>query len=706
MKKNDAGDFAVLYIEPDDERATVFQVIAGQKKPVIILLTEQTAVFQRPDDFSSLKHVKRQLDLPIVFVIPQSGHIAQLAARSGFPVYLSMDALADALSIGQLARSRTLNKFPTRPAPENAPGGQVEQTIPTSEANFSPHNQYPIRTEPLTTSSSSHTVANSAYASTETMRPVRGTEQIEQRQTTPLQAGRQGNISPRVSKPLTPRTSKPLRASVPLRSSKPLVSSTTPRISQPLSSTTTSRTSKPLAQTAAPRVSQPLSPAPSLTPEPRRSTVVQPVTPPVQPTPPPQQASRRRPTLLLLLTIALVLGIVGSFIILPHAFHTSAPAATPPVIAGHIAFTGSGQLSETSSQGIADQVTVDLSQLPPPAAHRSYYAWLLGDRTQSDPQALLLGTLQVNNGNSHLFYQGDNKHTNLLQTMSRFLVTEEDSAVTPIAPSPDQNSWRYSAEFSSTPINVPDNTKHFSYLDHLRHLLASDPTLDALELPGGLNTWCYRNIAKVLEWTTSTRDKWEETKDAQFVRDQASRALEYLDGDTFVYQDLPANAPLLVNERLARIGLVQVNGPNQEPPSYLSHIVHHLNGLLEAENATPVLRKQVAALVSAMNNVEQWLTQVRHDTQQLVKMSDDQLQQSATLSTLSDMIENANRAYVGQADPSTNTMRQGASWIYTQMQALATLNVTRISSNTHSSPNPGAPETGQDRAFILPGVKK
>src|SRR5581483_11958614 len=106
MKKNDSGDFCVLYLEPGDNKDTLFQVIASQKKPIVLMLAEQSRVFQRPDDFNALKRVKRQLDLPVVFVIPHSGHFTQMAARSGFPVYLSIDALADALTVGQMTRQR------------------------------------------------------------------------------------------------------------------------------------------------------------------------------------------------------------------------------------------------------------------------------------------------------------------------------------------------------------------------------------------------------------------------------------------------------------------------------------------------------------------------------------------------------------------------------------------------------------------------
>jgi hypothetical protein len=338
-------------------------------------------------------------------------------------------------------------------------------------------------------------------------------------------------------------------------------------------------------------------------------------------------------------------------------------------------FTSSGQVSETSSQGIEDQVTLDLTNLAVPATGKALYVWLLGDKTANDPQTILLGKLQINNGTARLFYPGNAQHTNLLLTMSRMLVTEEDTVFTPLAPSPDQNTWRYYSEFSSTPINAPDNTKQFSFLDHLRHLLAADPTLEELELPGGLNNWLYNNTSKTKEWVDSTRQQWEETKDTDFVRRQIARALQFLDGNTFVYQDIPQGSPLLVNERLARVGLINVTGPHQEPPNYLDHISHHLNGLLEA-NPTPATRQKIAALTKALGNVSQWLKQVRYDARQLMTMTDDQMMQQSTLSIINDMIANMDRAYSGQPDPSTNTVHEGVNWIHNQMQFLATLDIT------------------------------
>ncbi len=360
-----------------------------------------------------------------------------------------------------------------------------------------------------------------------------------------------------------------------------------------------------------------------------------------------------------------------------HNLPTDAPALTN-VVLGQITFESSNQLSESSSQGINDEVLVNLNKVPQSALGKSYYAWLLGDKSQSDLKTMLLGTLPVANGHAQLLYPGDANHTNLLGMYSRFLVTEEDAGNTPLTPSPDYSTWRYYGEVAHTPINAPDNTQHFSYLDHLRHLLASDPTLDELELPGGLNTWLYRNVDEMQQWTGSMRDQWQESKNVDLVRQQTLRTLTYLDGVSFVALDLPPNTVLNVNERLARIGLLDVEGPTQDPPGYLSHVAKHLYGLLEANTVTPALRAQVAAIIAALDNVKTWLIRVHHDGLQLIHMSNKQLQQPGTLTLLNDMIFNAANAFTGHPDPISGQMREGVTWLHDQIQSLATLNVSRM----------------------------
>src|SRR5258708_19697763 len=89
-----------------------FTLNQQQKKPVVIMLSahSRSKVFLRPDDFGDLKHVKRKLDLPIVFVMAGNERLRQIASRNGFPAYVSIDALVDSLSQGHLSLShqRTL----------------------------------------------------------------------------------------------------------------------------------------------------------------------------------------------------------------------------------------------------------------------------------------------------------------------------------------------------------------------------------------------------------------------------------------------------------------------------------------------------------------------------------------------------------------------------------------------------------------------
>jgi len=338
-----------------------------------------------------------------------------------------------------------------------------------------------------------------------------------------------------------------------------------------------------------------------------------------------------------------------------------------------------------------------LSNLANPAPGKSYYAWLLGDKNQGEMTAVFLGMLAVKNGDAHLFYAGDQSHTNLLAFTSRFLVTEEDSTVTPVAPSPDYSTWRYYGELLQTPLQTPvtmsavGGMTRFSFLDHLRYLLVSDPMLDQNELPGGLNNWFSHNVEKVLELTSSMRESWQVSKDMSFIRSQTVQTLAYLDGLSYVSQDLLPNTSLGINDPLDRIGLIEVNGPNQDPPCYLDSVVFHLSALIKAGGSTTTLRKDDAKIIAALNNVRNWLGQVRKDAQQIVKMTDEQLLQPSTLALINSMIENASNAYAGHIDPTRGEMREGVNWIHDYIQTLAVFEITGYRAG--SSPVQMIPDT-------------
>jgi hypothetical protein len=553
MKSNDARDFCMLYIEPADEKDSLFEYIGRQKKPVVILLPvkARSKVFQHPDDFSDLKQVKRQLDLPIVFVVSGNELLRKLAWRNGFPAYVSIDALADSVANGQLAisRQRTL----------------ARRTIPLS--------------------------------------------------------------------PLTPETERNIYT----RSTGPL---------EPIPSS---------VQQSAPKA-----------------------VPPPQPPPVPVAGSRGRgfPAVLVFMLLVFILGAaLLSYFWFPRLSSLFPAAATTDRAVGSVMFLSSDQVSENSDQGIDDEVRVDLHGLSNPATGKSYYAWLLGDQNQDEAKPILLGKLDVMQGNANLLYAGDQQHTNLLVFNSRFVVTEEDSAVTPITPAPNYNSWRYYGEIPQSPD--PRNSHHYSFLDHMRHLLASEPMLNELELPGGLNNWFSRNTSKLIEWTTSARDRWEESKDLAFVRRQSLRTLTYLDGLSFMLPDMPPGATPPDTSKPASVGLLDVNGPNQNPASYIGAIVYHLNGLLDAPGSTPAVRQSVSQIIPAIDNVQNWLEKLRVDTKRIVAMNDTRLGQSEAFSLLNDMVDQANQAYAGQVDLSTGAVLEGVAWIHEQLQSLASMTVTK-----------------------------
>src|SRR2546421_2109663 len=586
MKRNDARDFCILYLEPGDDRDALFCAIAGQHKSVVLMLAEESRQFQRSEEFVALKNLKRQLNVAIFFVIASGKRLTQLAERNGFPVYKSMDALSDALMMEYSLRQHFLPRATGDPTPALYPA--------------------PRKTVPLT--------------------PLE--DIVAHMETMPL---------PRVSPSL-----QPIRSSTP----RPIAS----QVTQPTAS-----------------------PASTILPAPQ----------PTVPTLPPKRGySRLAAVLIVLMILALSGAGLGSLLVLFHPPPVSMQPAVPPPIVGHVYFLNSGQISENTNKGMDDEVQVDLSNLANRAPGKSYYAWLLGDKNQGETTAVFLGMLAVKNGDAHLFYAGDQSHTNLLAFTSRFLVTEEDSSVIPVAPSPDYGTWRYYGELLQTPLQTPDSMSavggmtRFSFLDHLRYLLASDPMLDQNELPGGLNNWFSHNVEKVLESTSSMRESWQESKDMSFIRRQTMQTLAYLDGLSYVSQDLLPNTPLNSNDRLARIGLIEVNGPNQDPPCYLDSVVFHLSGLIQAGGSTTTLRKDATEIIAALNNVRYWLGQVRKDAQQIVKMTDEQLLQPSTLALINSMIENASNAYAGHIDPTRGEMREGVNWIHDYIQTLAALEVT------------------------------
>ena len=697
MKLNENGDFCLLFVEPADERERVFAVISAQKKPVVLLLPQaagqpRSRLFQRPEDFSDLKHVRRQTGVPIIFLTASSELLAQMAARHGFPSYPSIDVFAEVLTHGRRAgqemsepkpqaarRARTGPLVPSagqlaairRPVPtaplrarmEDAPWpSPASGSLPAAyDASF--HN---ARTVPP------HTPVDMAFWTAPENDELPGmpvsSAAVAGARATPIPPARHNGYLPITPLPDELRESDeemapPRFSEIPRRrSAQPLdephsrSSAWSPEDSQ------LENLPRPALHQASARASVPVQEAPAqLPPVPPAAT---------------KTVQQRRSILPVLITLSLLIlagAGLGSFVAISHITPGASAVATP---AGSITFLSSEQLNENTSQGIDDEVQINLHNLGNPAPGKSYYAWLLGDTTQMESQSVLLGRLNVVNGSASMLYSGDALHTNLLQITSRFLVTEEVSSPPPLMPTPDTGSWRYAGALPSTPD--PNDAHHFSFLNHLRHLLADEPILDELELPGGLNNWFTRNSEKLIEWTSSARDRWQDTHNLTFVRDQAIQILSYLDGMSFMVQDLPpasANAQVTLDTHLAALGLLNVRGPNQNPPSYVDQIVYHLNGLINAPGSPTSIRRTSASILTALSAVTTWLQTLRSDDKKLLALNDTQLGQPAALSLLDDMVLQASNAYTGSSDPSTGQFRQGVVWIHQQLQSMATMNI-------------------------------
>ncbi|HEY7416843.1 MAG TPA: hypothetical protein VH593_16775, partial [Ktedonobacteraceae bacterium] len=252
-------------------------------------------------------------------------------------------------------------------------------------------------------------------------------------------------------------------------------------------------------------------------------------------------------------TGGLVLLLVVSIFLVP--FMTVTPthlkSSTVTVAQGTLSFRSSGQFNPPLTQGYNDIVRLALSPISAPPAGMCYYAWLMPDDDATAP--LLLGTLQ----NGALIYTSPT-HANLLATYSGVRVTVQPAASVPDTPSQDPAQWRWEGWIPNIP--APGDENHYSLLSHLRHLLAQDPTLQANQLPGGLDLWLTQNVEKVAEWASAAQGDWHGTQtsagDIDQLHRQMLRTLDYLDGAFYVWRDVPAGSPWLVDPQASKIGLL------------------------------------------------------------------------------------------------------------------------------------------------------
>jgi eukaryotic-like serine/threonine-protein kinase len=413
---------------------------------------------------------------------------------------------------------------------------------------------------------------------------------------------------------------------------------------------------------------------------------------PPMPTPPgsrPAPLGRRwkglYTALIILLVFVLLATGLGAFFVVQN--RNSQPAAVP---GGQAFYLSSGQLNPSSAQGIADQMQIELKNIPDPQPGKSYYAWLLADRHPYvekfllQPRPLftlpfLLGKLPVSHGSVSFFYKGTAQHDNLFSISSRLLITEEDTNGTPRGPAANRSTWRYYAEIPQTLYGKPP----LSALDHIRHLFYKETRVAVLGLPGGLDIWLYRNTEKLMEWAISARDDYHaEVSDPTIIHNLFVSMLDYLDGSPNVHIDVPGGV-VAADPVASRVALLSVDTSQQQktdlannPPGYLDHVPLHLNGVLKAPDATPQMRALATRIIQALNNATKWLVQARTLARQLVLMNAVQLSQPTTLTMLDNLLLATTYAYIGQLDPKTNQVIPGVLQVHYDIQRLATLTIT------------------------------
>lgn len=403
---------------------------------------------------------------------------------------------------------------------------------------------------------------------------------------------------------------------------------------------------------------------------------------------PPVPSSRMFRISVALLLIAASMGTL-LLLLLPRSvstLQTGDDLASNQVV-GHAFFLSSGQLDPTNSRGINDELQLDLSSIPPPPSGKAYYAWLLGDLLQSEVSMTALGRLSVNHGSVHLLYRGNAQHTNLLATMSRILITQEEANIVPTSYTPNFKAWLYYAKLSQAPS--PDDKLNYSMLDHLRHLLAESPELTVRNLHGGLDMWFLRNTQKILEWASAARDDWQRNPDLQHR--QFIRILDYLEGNANIQDDEPLAWPVVdVDPHDSQIGLI---GPapdeseppgytysDDEPPGYIYLISSHLAATVLSPDATADQRALAAQIQVAVSQTRGWLEHVHQDAKQLVALNNQQLTQPAALTLLNDLVKQAQQAYIGQVNATNGQQYGGAIWICNNIQRMANFEIKPFTS--------------------------
>lgn len=376
-------------------------------------------------------------------------------------------------------------------------------------------------------------------------------------------------------------------------------------------------------------------------------------------------------TLSILIILALLGSVLGFTVFRPGpvAHH---PRPIPPIPTyGQIYFSSTNLDVVLTHPHTLDQVDAYLKNLKPPASGNSYYAWLLPDIAHTDNSTIAMGQIKLDdNKGAHLTYISPNQ-SNLLGSMGRFLITEEPTSPQPVTPSADHTKWRYYGEIPQTPD--PNDTNHFSALDHLRHLLANGPVSmmgNNGSIPGGLAFGFVQNTQLAFSWAELASTD-HSAANLSTLRTYLIDILDLLDGKNYVKQDVPKGTPVLYKAAKPLLTL----DPNAMVPGYTHDIEEHLLGISNAPGVTQDLQTLAGNIDGEMNQIDLMLGKAHDDAKQLEGMEDDDLLKDSSVPILDDMTNQLMSAYLGYLDPTTGTRQSGAISVFDRLQQLAQFTV-------------------------------
>jgi len=303
--------------------------------------------------------------------------------------------------------------------------------------------------------------------------------------------------------------------------------------------------------------------------------------------------------------------------------------------------------------------------VPNPAPGQRYYAW--GQDHIGAASFIFLGAMQDQQGNATLSYV-DSQHRNLLAYVGSFLVTEQAASIIPDQPSRDKTQWRYVATLPHT----LSSSDHMSYLDHLRHLLVFDPTLEHFQVHYGINFWLLNTVQ---ELSIQTLEMGAQSN-LQEVRQTVVNLLSSLDGPC-AHQEMSgtpeskmrANGVIAYAPNISLLDCVQE--ANQQ--GYLTRAAYELNAMVNAPGVPVQDAVRAVQMSKALNELRGHLQQMRTEALQVARMDDVHLLQNQILRN--DLADQASDIISGGFDPATQTLQPGMKQICNEIAFLAHFDV-------------------------------